>query len=233
MTMTEQLNRLQGRIGYEFQAPELLLQAMTHSSYANEQGDRRSRDNERLEFLGDAVLDLAVAAVLLSRYPAQAEGVLTRMRAELVAEPGLARLARQIELGSCLLLGRGEERSGGRKKASLLADALEALFGAIYLDGGYDKANQVIVRLMMPFIVDLEQLRDQDFKTNLQEYLQGRQQGLPEYRTIEVAGPAHQRRYKVDVSVDGTVVGTGEGRSKKKAEQAAASAALVHLKSSP
>ncbi|MCK4535816.1 MAG: ribonuclease III [Desulfuromonadales bacterium] len=220
---------LEGRILYHFVQRELLREAMTHSSFANEAGCGELSDYERLEFLGDAVLDLVISQCLLRDYPHFNEGDLTRLRAEVVAEPGLAGLARQLQLGECLLLGRGEELSGGRDKTSLLADTLESLFGAVFTDGGFDRAAEVLEPLLVPLLKSAASRSGQDYKTRLQEYYQARQGMLPVYHLAAASGPDHQRRYTVEVLLDGELFGSGEGPTKKKAEQEAARCALAAL----
>ena len=202
---------------------------MCHRSYANENPGVAINDNERLEYLGDAVLDLVVANQLLGTFPEHREGELTRIRAELVAEPSLVRLAQKLELGGCLLLGRGESLSGGATKPSLLADALEALFGAVFLDAGFETASRVIEPLVRTMMKQAARHAGQDYKSRLQEYLQSRQEGLPDYVLLAADGPDHDRTYHVQVLVNQTVCGEGHGRTKKKAEQAAAHAALQRL----
>jgi ribonuclease-3 len=230
MPEPEAWKELQRRIDYHFDDRHLLCEAMTHRSYANEQNGSGLADNERLEFLGDAVLDLAVGSLLLREHPGFAEGDLTRVRAEVVAEPSLAQLAKELQLGDCLLLGRGEERSGGRSKSSLLANSFEALLGAMFLDSSYERAEAVIRQIVLPSIDEACQRTGQDYKTQLQELVQSRQQALPEYRLVESSGPPHQRVYVVEVLIEKKVCGRGEGRSKKKAEQAAANEVLDAIK---
>lgn len=229
----EKWRELEALIGYAFRDQALLVSAMTHSSYANECQAVARSDNERLEFLGDAVLDLVVSEYLLTSQPVLNEGGLTRLRAEVVALPSLAELAKSLGLGTFLLLGKGEERSGGRDKASLLADALEALFGAVFLDGGYAAAREVILPLYAPLLNLAESDEGQDYKSRLQEFLQASQRSLPEYRLVGTRGPDHERSYRVEVLLDEQVRGDGEGRSKKAAEQAAAKAALIALNALP
>lgn len=219
---------LETRIGYHFDDQKLLLRAMTHRSFANE-SRHQALDNERLEFLGDAVLDLVVSCRLLEAHPDVDEGELTRLRSELVNEQFLAGLARSIKLGECLLLGRGELRSGGQDKDSLLADSLEALLGAVFLDGGYAKVAQMIGRLYSSGSCVPVSSVGHDFKTRLQEIVQGRHQGRPDYRLTGTSGPDHLRRYEVDVLVEGVVCGSGRGSTKKRAEQDAARLALAAL----
>lgn len=227
--MLPQRDLLQHRLGYRFADPALLTQALTHRSYANEQREATGIDNERLEFLGDAVLDLVISHRLLENCPDADEGELSRLRAELVSMPSLARMAQRLDLGACLLLGRGEVRSGGRDKESLQADGFEAVIGAIFLDGGYAAAAAVAGRLFAP---NLQMTNgpgnEQDFKTRLQERLQAQRQ-RPEYRLTATHGPDHQRCYEVEVLVAGTVFGHGSGTTKKRAEQEAACRALQRL----
>lgn len=222
------LTNLESAITYRFNDRQLLQQALTHKSFSNEQPEA-TLHNERLEFLGDAVLELAVSEWLFKSYPELPEGGLTRIRAEVVSETGLAKVARALLLGDGLRLGNGEERSGGREKASLLADALEALLGAVYCDGGFSSACAV-VKVM--FSVDIEQSAQSrygtDCKTRLQEQLQAQHGQLPEYLLTQVAGPDHQRVFSVEVRLDGRLLGSGHGPSKKRAEQQAAAAALDH-----
>jgi len=215
-------------LGYSFRDRALLAEAMTHRSYANEQPVILP-DNERLEFLGDAVLDLVISQYLMEHMPNAPEGELTRIRAEVVALPSLARQAKRLDLGSGLLLGRGEERSGGREKPSLLADTLEALFGAIFTDDGYEAAKAVILPMFIPLLQQAAADEGQDFKSRLQEVLQAAQRNLPVYRLSETTGPAHERIYHIDVLIDESLHGSGQGRTKKGAEQAAAKSALAFL----
>ena len=224
---SQRLSQLEDVIAYSFRDSTLLAAAMTHRSYANESSEPLV-DNERLEFLGDAVLDLVVSEFLMAELSDQDEGVLTQTRAEVVAMTSLAGLAKSLGIGSCLLLGRGEERSGGRDKASLLADALEALIGAVFTDGGYEAARAVVLPLFTPLLKQANE-EDQDFKSRLQEALQARQRSLPTYRLLKTSGPDHERVYHVQVLLDGKTYGEGQGRSKKNAEQAAAKSTLQSL----
>jgi len=220
---------LQQTLDYRFTDLGLLGSALCHRSFANENPGLSLVDNERLEFLGDAVLDLVIAEYLVRDYAGEREGELTRVRAEVVAEPSLAAIARELLLGECLLLGRGELRSGGRAKASLLADALEALFGAVFVEAGYQRAADVILPLFEPLVQRAFDHAGSDFKTRLQEHLQAHKSPLPTYRLVDESGPDHQPNYQVEVAVAGKVWGAGCGRTKKKAEQAAARAALAEL----
>jgi len=221
---------LQDLISYEFQNPELLMAALTHRSYLNEV-ELASLDNQRLEFLGDSVLGLVVAAELFERFPLANEGQLSTMLSQLVCESALADRAREIDLGDFLHLGKGEEKSGGRLRASLLADAFEALLGAVYLDGGMNVAKQVILQLLGNAIASCE-VREHapaDFKSRLQKLVQGAKMDAPRYRIAEENGPDHEKIFVAEVLVEGEAVAFGEGRSKKEAEQSAAKSALVSL----
>ncbi len=215
------------KLGYRFKEPHLLEVATTHSSYANEHG--LDADYERMEFLGDAVLGLVTAQWLFERFPDEPEGHLSKLKSSLVSARSLAKHARSLELGPVLLLGIGEERSGGRGKRSLLADSMEAIFGATYLDGGI-KAARKVIHAMLEAAVDPEEApAPPDSKTDLQELIQAQGWELPEYPLIAEDGPDHQKLFTVECRIQGKVAGTGEGRSKKIAEQVAAAAALAAL----
>lgn len=217
---------LEQRLGHVFRDPGLLSLALTHRSVTSEDPSRG--DNERLEFLGDAVLQLVVTETLYRDYPDLAEGQMAKIRAALVSRPALADVARSIEVGRHLELAPGEERSGGRAKSSILANAMEALLGAVYLDAGLDSATRVIVDLWGGRIAERARRPGvRDYKTRLQEVLA--QTGRRPSYDVEGWGPDHERQFRASVSVDGRVVGTGEGRSKKEAEQEAAKAALEEL----
>jgi ribonuclease-3 len=218
------------RLGHRFRHPELLELALTHRSHANERGG--DEHYERLEFLGDAVLGLVTAEWLYREHPDLPEGELSRLKAQLVSRGTLARHAAAVVLGEVLRLGVGEERSGGRGKPSLLADSLEAVFGAVYLDAGLPAAAKVIHLMLEPMLEAGEgrsQLLDADAKTRLQEISQARGGSLPEYRHIGATGPDHSRLFRVECWLDGRQAGAGEGSSKKLAEQRAAADALAHL----
>ncbi|NLN06295.1 MAG: ribonuclease III [Firmicutes bacterium] len=209
---------------------ELYLQALTHSSYAHEHNLGGNTHNERLEFLGDAVLELAVSEILYHRFPRLPEGKLTRFRAGLVCEESLARLAEKLQLGSYLRLGRGEAASGGRRRPSLLADALEALLGAIYLDQGFAAVRDVVEKLFQPLLHELEDGGlINDFKTLLQEYTQAKMGVTPEYIIVDECGPDHEKIFTAQLLLDGRSYGEGSGRSKKEAEQEAAREAYERL----
>jgi ribonuclease-3 len=216
---------LQPRLSYTFKDEELLERALTHKSYANEH--KRTSDNERMEFLGDAVLGLVVSEHLMYSCPDATEGDLSRLRAAIVSEPALASVARDIGLGNFLLLGKGEDQSGGRDKDSLLADCLEALIASVYLDGDYDAAEALIFLLFESVIkttCDIGMLHD--YKTSLQEICQERLKQLPEYRVVSETGPDHQKEFEMEVWIKGELYGRGTGKSKKEAEQGAAREAL-------
>lgn len=221
-------DRLQAVLSYHFSQVKYLERALTHSSYANERN--LAGDNERLEFLGDAVLELAVSQMLYRGYPDEPEGVLTRLRAEMVSEPALAELAKEIGLNEMVLLGRGEELQGGRDRASLLSDALEAVFGAVYLDGGYEAAENVIERVMENRIPDAGvEKRPKDAKSKLQELTQKLWKDRPVYHLVSSEGPEHSKVFEVRLALpDGTDI-TARGSSVKKAEQKAAAKAVTLL----
>lgn len=217
----------QRRLGYRFTDPDLLEAALTHRSFANERG--LGVNYERLEFLGDAVLDLVSAEWLYRSLPSGSEGELSKIKSFLVSEPVLAGVARRLDLGELIQLGVGEERSGGRDKPSLLADALESVIGALYLDGGLAAAAGVVEGQLQEAWADRREWRYRDAKSALQEDLQARGRTLPRYVLVGAAGPDHEKSFTVECRVAGTVLGRGEGRSKKHAEQAAAEAALRRL----
>ena len=221
--------KLQTLLGYHFSDAALLAAALTHRSFANEQRTRCA-DNERLEFLGDAILGLVIAEALFCGDLQRPEGELSRLRAELVNAGTLAQLARQIGLGASLSLGRGEVKAGGGNKENILADAFEALLGAIYLEGGIAAVRPVILQLFGQTMIEKTQQQGKsDYKSQLQEYLQALQQTPPEYVLIETEGPEHDRTFVVEARIPGRGLGVGRGRSKKEAEQAAAGAALSTL----
>lgn len=225
--------RLLERLAYRFRSPSLLDDALTHKSYLNEAPDPARRDNERLEFLGDAVLDLVISEALLSRFPQAPEGTLSKLRARVVSEAALSQVARRLELGGALRLGRGEELTGGRDKPSLLADALEAVIAAIYTDGGIDAAREVVLAAFAEPLDNLSRPEVTDHKTELQEVCQRAFGGLPVYRVLGESGPDHHKEFEVELSIRGEVYGIGTGRSKKEAEQRAAQHALHKLKHAP
>jgi ribonuclease-3 len=223
----ECLSYLKNRLQLECLDEELLLQALTHSSFIYENRQNGIENNQRLEFLGDAVLDLAVSDFLFRNYPDSDEGELTKLRAALVCEPSLARTAKSLKLGYCLRMGKGEERSGGRERPSILADAFEALLGAIYLDQGLMKASEMALKFLDPLIKDvLEGRLDSDYKTELQEIVQQLGSEQVQYTILREEGPDHHKIFTAGVIYKGELTGTGSGRSKKEAEQQAAKSAL-------
>jgi len=230
--LTDGLDEIQHRLGYRFRRPRLLREALTHKSYLNEAKETGELDNERLEFLGDAVLDLVVSQHLLSAFPDAAEGELSKLRARLVNEKTLARVARRIGLGELLRLGRGETKTQGRNKPSLLADALEAVFAGVYLDGGLDAAAASVRAAFSEELASCDRslLARGDFKTDLQEVCQREFEMLPQYQTIRETGPDHEKLFEVEILIRGERYGVGVGPSKKEAEQMAARHALEKLR---
>lgn len=224
------LGKLQDLIGYRFRNPELLFEALTHASYARE-GSERGRDNEQLEFLGDAVLNFLVSVRLADTFPQFEEGKLSRARATLVAAEHLARVAGRLELGEYLRLGRGEEKTGGRSKVALLVNAVEALLAALYRDGGLEAARGFVERFVLPedLTAAAQELFSIDYKSGLQEYLQAQHLGPAEYRVVEEAGPEHQKTFTVEVTAAPHRTARGRGSSKKAAEQQAAQSLLDNL----
>lgn len=222
------LQLLEERIGYRFQKPELLKQALTHSSFTNEQKINKAKNYERLEFLGDAVLEVVSSEFLFRSHPDVPEGELTKMRASMVCEPSLAFCARDLELGQFIRLGKGEENTGGRKRESITSDVMEAVIGAIYLDGGMESAKAFIDRFVLS---DLEDKRlFYDSKSNLQEILQGKLKKEFHYELLEESGPEHDKTFVVEVFMEEESLGKGSGRTKKAAEQQAAYQALLLLR---
>ena len=219
---------LEAAIGYRFKNITLLQNALTHSSYANERWHNSLLSNERLEFLGDSILGMTVAQYLYQTFPDRPEGELTRMRADMVCEQTLAKIASRIELGSHLLLGNGEEQGGGRTRNSILADAVESVIAACYLDGGMEAAQRFIEQFIL-VEVPVKKLHNADYKTALQELVQQKKNQVLSYALVGESGPDHDKKFDVEVKLNGTVVGTGSGSSKKRAEQAAAHAALEML----
>lgn len=214
-------------IEYEFQDKGLLEQALTHSSYANEKHMQKYSDNERLEFLGDAVLEVASSEFLYLNYPDLNEGDLTKLRASLVCEPTLAGCALQLRLGEFIFLGKGEDMTGGRKRNSILSDAVEALIGAIYLDGGFACAKAFVLKFIL---TDIEHKKlFYDSKTILQEYVQGNCEGTLNYRLLSESGPDHAKSFTVEARIGEKSISAGTGRTKKAAEQEAAYKALLLL----
>ena len=226
--MNRELKELEQKIGYQFQDEKLFAQAMTHSSYANEHRLSKAGCNERLEFLGDAVLEVVSSDFLFHMYPDKPEGELTKIRASIVCEPTLAYCAGDIDLGSYLLLGRGEEMMGGRGRDSIVSDALESLIGAMYLDGGFEPAQAFVMKFILN---DLEDKRIfYDSKTVLQEMVQEGGNHPVEYRLLKEEGPDHSKSFTVEALINGESMGTGTGHTKKAAEQAAALEAIRRIK---
>ncbi len=217
---------LERRLGHQFRDRALLDTALTHTSWLNEAARAGRADNERLEFLGDAVLALVTSDLLMAQLPDASEGELSRARAALVSEGGLARAAALLDLGRFVLLGRGEEKTGGRTRPSILANALEALVGAVYLDAGLEAARGIAARLFQPELRDLPKHARLDFKSRLQERAQALWQVAPVYEVVAASGPDHDKRFEVALTVAGRDLGRATGRSKKEAEQSAAAAAL-------
>jgi len=221
------LNEFQKIIGYQFQDEKLLKQALTHSSYANEKHMKKLSDNERLEFLGDAVLELTSSEFLFTNYPDLTEGQLTKLRASIVCEPTLAMCTEALHLGDFLYLGKGEDQTGGRNRKSILSDAMEAVIGAIYLDGGFANAKEFVLKYIM---TDIEHKHlFYDSKTILQEVVQGEHEKL-DYVLLGETGPDHDKSFTVGVVIGDKQVSTGTGHTKKAAEQEAAYQALLVLK---
>lgn len=222
------LNELEAAIGYRFHNIGLLQNALSHSSYANERWHNSLMSNERLEFLGDSVLGMLVAHYLFRTFPDRPEGELTRMRADMVCETTLAEIANRLKLGEYLLLGNGEEQGGGRTRYSILADAVESVIAACYLDGGMGAAAAFVEKFVL-VNVPTKRMHNADYKTALQELVQQKKNQVLSYQLIGESGPDHDKQFSVEVSLNGTVVGQGTGTSKKRAEQAAACAAIQKL----
>ncbi|MBA2878726.1 ribonuclease-3 [Anoxybacillus kamchatkensis] len=224
--------QFQEQIGIFFRDEKLLIQAFTHSSYVNEHRKRLHEDNERLEFLGDAVLELTVSQYLFEQFPQMSEGELTKLRAAIVCEPSLVTFAHALSFGDLVLLGKGEELTGGRMRPSLLADVFEAFIGALYLDQGIEAVVQFLGKTMFPKIREGAFSHVMDYKSQLQELVQRDGNGVLEYKILQERGPAHNKEFVSRVSLNGEELGVGIGRSKKEAEQRAAQMALAKLKQS-
>ena len=222
------LDGLENRIGYVFQNKALLKQALTHSSYANEQKIRKNGDYERLEFLGDAVLELISSEFLFKEHPDMPEGKLTKLRSSLVCEPALAQCAKEIDLGSYLFLGKGEESTGGRYRESITSDVMEALIGALYLDGGFVATREFILKYILSDIEN--RILFYDSKTVLQEIIQTKPNQKLVYNLIDEIGPDHNKEFVVEAILNGIKVGFGQGKTKKAAEQKAAYEAILAIR---
>lgn len=225
--MDEKLRSLEDKLKYSFKDKSLLKQALSHSSYANERGLGALMSNERLEFLGDAVLELAVSENLFFTYPDMKEGELTKLRAKLVCEPSLAAFSERIELRDYILLGHGEEKTGGRSRKSIISDCMEALIGAIYIDAGMDEAKAFITANILFDVENVTYFSDN--KTRLQEIIQAEGKSLV-YTLVNEEGPPHSKVFTMEVTIDGRMLGRGSAGTKKEAEQAAAKEALSRLK---
>lgn len=221
--------QFQEKINTKFENEKLLWQAFTHSSYVNEHRKKPFEDNERLEFLGDAVLELTVSRFLYLQYPTMSEGELTKLRAAIVCEPSLVSFAHTLSFGELILLGKGEEMTGGRERPALLADVFEAFIGALYLDQGIEKVFTFLEKWVFPKIQQGAFSHVMDFKSQLQEYIQREASGQLSYEILEEKGPAHNREFVSRVLLNGEELGVGSGRSKKEAEQHAAQMALQQL----
>jgi ribonuclease-3 len=220
---------LERRLGIPLSDRACALAALTHKSYVNEHRDEARTDNERLEFLGDAVVDLAVSHRLMERFPGAQEGELSKLRAAIVNEESLVAVARTVGLGDLLLLGRGEAMSGGRDKPSLLADCIEAVIGAAYLCAGLPAVLELVDRLFADALDRVQGAVGRDYKTQVQELAQSRLKASPRYRVVSEQGPDHSKTFSVEIELEGVCIGRGEGRSKKDAEQAAARQGLQTL----
>jgi ribonuclease III len=222
---------LQAAINYQFEDSSLLKEALTHKSFAHEQSGRSSIGNERLEFLGDAVLELTITHILMECFPDYSEGMLTKLRAGIVNKEGVAAVAKSLSLGRYILLGRGEEGSRGRVKNSILANTYEALIAAVYLDGGYERVLKLVESHFSQLIQETaEKGMSRDYKTRLQEYSQSALGSIPDYVTVSEEGPDHEKIFEVYVTINSVRYETGRGRNKKAAEQEAARRALAKLK---
>jgi len=220
---------LEERLGYRFRNATMCETALTHKSWLNESPNQGREDNERLEFLGDAVLALVVSDLLMKQFPRHPEGELSKVRAAMVNEAGLASVADALALGQWIFLGRGEEQAGGRGKRSILSNALEALVGAVYLDGGFEAAYGAAERLFQPLVADAHAAAGRDFKSRLQELSQARLQMAPTYTVVSQQGPDHDKTFEVAIFLGSQEFGRAQGKSKKEAQQAAAAQALAAL----
>ena len=224
------INDLCKKLNYTFKNIELLEEALRHSSFVNENRELNLKDNERLEFLGDAVLDLAISHTLMGKFLEMKEGDLSKFRATIVNESGLHRVAAELDLGDFIFLGKGEELTNGREKSSILANTMESLIGAIYLDAGFEKVRDIIETLFSPLIDKIKPHKsNNDYKSMLQEHTQNLFKTLPEYLLVDEEGMPHEKTFKVALKIKGAVVAEGKGKSKKEAEQNAAREAFYCL----
>ena len=228
----EPLNELESKIGYRFRKRSNLMLALTHSSYANEKRSEKLQSNERLEFLGDAVLNIVISEAIYTEYTALTEGEMTKTRANIVCEASLAECAVDIGLGKYLVLGRGEDLTGGRARASILSDAFEALIGAVYIDGGFEDARRFVKEKLEKIMEgSINGSIFMDYKTQLQEIIQKGGEQKISYETVDEKGPDHSKLFCVEVRVSGETIGAGQGKSKKEAEQNAAQSAIKKVNS--
>jgi ribonuclease-3 len=227
--LNRSLKQLQSQLGITFHNQQLLKQAFTHSSYVNENRTSKLQDNERMEFLGDAVLELTVSEYLFHLHAERSEGELTKLRASIVCEPSLMKFAEMLDFGAYVLLGKGEENTGGRTRPALLADVFESFVGALFMDQGLEAVKAFLQKYIFPVLSIEGTVRIEDYKTQLQEFTQQDNMGALEYRIVEERGPAHDRIFISEVYMNDDFLGQGEGRSKKEAEQQAASHALIKL----
>jgi len=223
----QELYELEEKLNYKFKNKELLITALTHKSFSNE--NRDAKDNERLEFLGDSVLSLVISDYLIDQFPNFSEGDLSKLKSKLVSKTTLSKVARRIDLGKYLFLGKGEEKTGGRKKSSILANTLEATIGSLYKDAGFEKAKNIVILLFSKELEDILKGK-KDYKSILQEYTQSNFGCIPKYRIIREIGPEHEKTYFVEVFIKEKSYGIGKGKKIKLAEQMAAKIALKKLK---
>jgi ribonuclease-3 len=221
-----EIDILESSIGYIFKDKKLLQEALTHTTYVNENKEAVVADNQRLEFLGDSIVNAVIAKNLFERFPDEKEGSLTKKRAELISETALYRIALHIDLGKYLYLGKGEDLDGGREKPSILADAYESLVGAIFLDGSYEIVSNVVEKHFKSAIGSLEKISMSDYKSTLLEYCQAQYKCLPRIVVIDETGPEHEKEFVVNVNIGGKIVGQGKGKNKKQAAQMACKEAL-------
>lgn len=231
LKVRNKFDELQRKLGITFNDRSLMFNAFTHSSYVNEHRRKNFTDNERLEFLGDAVLELSVSQFLYSTEPGMTEGELTKLRAAIVCEPALVKFANELEFGDYVLLGKGEDQTGGRMRPALLADVFEAFIGALYIDQGLDAVTSFLEKVVFPKVTAGAFSHVMDYKSRLQEIIQQMNNGVLEYEIIEEIGPAHSKVFETVVRLDEVTLGTGKGKSKKEAEQEAARYAIVELSS--